>query len=272
MMMRLMPLMKTYRSSSSSISSSGNIGRSILIPTIATSLPLNRDGTTTASSLANRDMASAVAPGATVVAYSTTVTGPPLTATSTTRFRSIIGTGYSTTTNNKSFTTGSGSGSGSGDFGGVISGISNADDSGSHSDFAPQPRAPPPTLNEPQQDEQERMMKETLSQIDGHVRENPVMLYMKGNPEQPQCGFSARVVKVLQSTGVAFASVNVLNYPRLREGIKRYSQWPTIPQLYVHGEFVGGCDIIESMHASGELQQLLKQPKQDPPQTTTSTN
>lgn len=94
--------------------------------------------------------------------------------------------------------------------------------------------------------------------IKDHVAENKVMLYMKGNPSQPMCGFSARVVQTLQTEGVDFASVNVLDYPEIREGVKKFSEWPTIPQLYVDGEFIGGCDIITSMHENGELKDLLK--------------
>ena len=73
-----------------------------------------------------------------------------------------------------------------------------------------------------------------------------------------KCGFSATVVQILKSTGCDFASVNVLDYPDVREGVKKYSQWPTIPQLYVDGEFIGGCDIVKDMHESGELNELLK--------------
>jgi monothiol glutaredoxin len=91
------------------------------------------------------------------------------------------------------------------------------------------------------------------SEIDG----NPVMLFMKGTPMFPQCGFSARVVQILQHVGVPFASANVLEDMELREGIKQFSQWPTIPQLYVKGEFVGGCDIITEMYQSGELETLF---------------
>lgn len=72
------------------------------------------------------------------------------------------------------------------------------------------------------------------------------------------CGFSATVVQILKNQGVDFASVNVLDYPEVREGVKKYSQWPTIPQLYVDGEFIGGCDIVRDMHESGELSSLLK--------------
>jgi monothiol glutaredoxin len=107
--------------------------------------------------------------------------------------------------------------------------------------------------------------------IRDHVTKNPIMLYMKGNPQQPQCGFSATVVSILQSyPQVDFASVNVLDYPTIRQGIKTYSQWPTVPQLYVHGEFVGGCDIVQSLHAAGELQELWK--KDSTTTTTTSKN
>jgi monothiol glutaredoxin len=94
--------------------------------------------------------------------------------------------------------------------------------------------------------------------IDAHVKSNRVMLYMKGSPSQPMCGFSATVVSILKRSGVDFSSVNVLDYPEVREGVKKYSQWPTIPQLYVDGEFVGGCDIVRDMDESGELTELLR--------------
>ncbi|OEU12687.1 glutaredoxin-related protein [Fragilariopsis cylindrus CCMP1102] len=93
--------------------------------------------------------------------------------------------------------------------------------------------------------------------IKQHVTENPVMLYMKGNPSMPQCGFSAKIVQALQAEGVDFSSVNVLDYPSIRDGIKKYSEWPTIPQLYVNGEFIGGCDIVSQMSESGELKEIL---------------
>ena len=86
---------------------------------------------------------------------------------------------------------------------------------------------------------------------------NDVVLYMKGTPVFPQCGFSAAVVQVLTQLGVKFKGIDVLADPSLRQGIKEFSSWPTIPQLYVKGEFVGGCDIVREMHESGELQQLL---------------
>ncbi len=90
------------------------------------------------------------------------------------------------------------------------------------------------------------------------IGQNDVVLYMKGTPVFPQCGFSAAVVQVLSQIGVKFKGIDVLTDPSLRQGIKDFSQWPTIPQLYVKGEFVGGCDIVREMHASGELEELLK--------------
>ena len=89
------------------------------------------------------------------------------------------------------------------------------------------------------------------------VAENPVILFMKGVPEQPQCGFSAVTVQILDHLGVAYKGVNVLESDDIRNGIKTYSNWPTIPQLYVKGEFVGGCDIVREMFQAGELQQLF---------------
>ena len=91
------------------------------------------------------------------------------------------------------------------------------------------------------------------------VADNPVVLYMKGSPVFPQCGFSAAVVQILSHLGVKFKGVDVLSDPEIREGIKEFSSWPTIPQLYVKGEFVGGCDIIREMFETGELQQLFEQ-------------
>ncbi|HEV8015662.1 MAG TPA: Grx4 family monothiol glutaredoxin [Stellaceae bacterium] len=90
------------------------------------------------------------------------------------------------------------------------------------------------------------------------ITDNPVLLYMKGTPVFPQCGFSAAVVQILTTLGVKFKGVDVLADPEIREGIKAFSQWPTIPQLYVKGEFVGGCDIIREMYESGELQDYFK--------------
>ena len=91
------------------------------------------------------------------------------------------------------------------------------------------------------------------------VSENPVVLFMKGEPDQPRCGFSAVVVQILDHLGVEYAGVDVLQSEPLREGIKTYSDWPTIPQLYVKGEFVGGADIVREMFQSGELKPFLEQ-------------
>ncbi|SRR5260221_9565803 len=89
------------------------------------------------------------------------------------------------------------------------------------------------------------------------VTENDVMLFMKGTPVVPQCGFSATVVQILSELGVKFKSVDVLKDPEVRQGIKEFSNWPTIPQLYVKGEFVGGCDIVREMFEQGELESFL---------------
>jgi len=91
------------------------------------------------------------------------------------------------------------------------------------------------------------------------VQENPVVLFMKGVPEQPQCGFSAQVVQILDHLGADFVGVNVLQNDQLREAIKTFSDWPTIPQLYVKGEFVGGCDIVREMFQAGELKTFLEE-------------
>ncbi len=95
------------------------------------------------------------------------------------------------------------------------------------------------------------------ARIQKDITDNRVMLFMKGNALFPQCGFSARVVQILSHLGVPFETANVLEDAGLRDGIKTFSQWPTIPQLYVDGEFVGGCDIITEMFQSGELETLL---------------
>ena len=97
-----------------------------------------------------------------------------------------------------------------------------------------------------------------LKWIADTVQEHPVVLFMKGVPEQPQCGFSATVVSILNQVDVDYVAVNVLQNDALRQGIKEFSDWPTIPQLYVKGEFVGGCDIITEMFQSGELKPILE--------------
>ncbi|MEX0807145.1 MAG: Grx4 family monothiol glutaredoxin [Dongiaceae bacterium] len=89
------------------------------------------------------------------------------------------------------------------------------------------------------------------------ISDNEVVLYMKGSPVFPQCGFSAAVVQILSNLGVRFKGIDVLTDPSLRQGIKEFSQWPTVPQLYVKGDFVGGCDIVREMYESGELEELM---------------
>jgi monothiol glutaredoxin len=103
------------------------------------------------------------------------------------------------------------------------------------------------------------MTDPVIERIQNDITSNPVMLYMKGNAMFPQCGFSARVVQILTHLGVPFQTANVLEDAGLREGIKQFSNWPTIPQLYVNGDFVGGCDIVTEMYQSGELETLLTQ-------------
>ena len=103
------------------------------------------------------------------------------------------------------------------------------------------------------------MTDDAKTRIDETVKANDVVLYMKGTKEMPQCGFSSRVAGVLNFMGVDFQDVNVLADDAIRQGIKDYSDWPTIPQLYVKGEFVGGCDIVTEMTLSGELDQLFEE-------------
>ena len=101
-------------------------------------------------------------------------------------------------------------------------------------------------------------MDDALKQrIDDLVKNNKVFLFMKGTPDAPMCGFSAQTAGIVQGYGVEFGSFNVLEDEEIRQGIKEYSDWPTIPQLYIAGEFVGGCDIASEMHNSGELKELL---------------
>jgi monothiol glutaredoxin len=105
-------------------------------------------------------------------------------------------------------------------------------------------------------------MSDINDRIKEQVTQNRVVLYMKGTPQFPQCGFSATVAEVLKRCGVTeYASFNVLQDDALRQGIKDYSNWPTVPQLYVDGEFVGGCDIVREMYQSGELQEILSPQK-----------
>jgi monothiol glutaredoxin len=116
----------------------------------------------------------------------------------------------------------------------------------------------PTTLSEP-----------VRGQIAELLAKNKVVLFMKGNRRMPQCGFSAQVVKILDDLVPAYETVDVLQSPELREGIKQFSQWPTIPQLYIGGQFVGGCDIVREMHSSGELQKLLGADLSSPTNTET---
>ena len=103
-------------------------------------------------------------------------------------------------------------------------------------------------------------MDDTVQQrISQNIADHPVVLFMKGTPVFPQCGFSAAVVQILSHLGVKFKGIDVLADPEIRQGIKEFSNWPTIPQLYVKGEFVGGCDIIREMFETGELQQLFEE-------------
>lgn len=103
-------------------------------------------------------------------------------------------------------------------------------------------------------------MTSARERIDGIVRENEIVLFMKGTELFPQCGFSSRAVAILEHLGVPFKTVDVLQDPDVRQGVKDYSDWPTIPQLYVKGQFVGGSDIMMEMFENGELQQLVGAP------------
>lgn len=100
-----------------------------------------------------------------------------------------------------------------------------------------------------------------IERIEQQLKEHPVILYMKGTPDFPQCGFSGRAVEILNACGVEYAYVNILEDPELREALKQYADWPTYPQLYVKGELVGGCDIMMELYRSGELQKMLEEVK-----------
>ena len=102
------------------------------------------------------------------------------------------------------------------------------------------------------------MADEVLATIDERVKKSKILLYMKGTPDSPQCGFSAHTVDILKSYGFPFDTEDVLADPQIRDGVKRYSNWPTIPQVFVDGKFIGGCDIVKEMHERGELAPLLK--------------
>src|SRR5215470_20426931 len=102
------------------------------------------------------------------------------------------------------------------------------------------------------------MAQDVTERIQSAVSNNKVMIFMKGTASFPQCGFSAATVQVFEQMGVPFETADVLSDPELRDAIKRYSNWPTIPQVYIDGKFVGGCDIIRELHESGELEPLVK--------------
>lgn len=102
-------------------------------------------------------------------------------------------------------------------------------------------------------------MTDISEKIDKLVKENDVVLFMKGNIEMPRCGFSGMVCKILNNIGVAFKDIDVLESEELRQGIKDYTDWPTIPQLYIKGEFMGGCDIVRELYESGELKSILQE-------------
>ena len=102
-------------------------------------------------------------------------------------------------------------------------------------------------------------MSNARERIEKLISEHPVVLFMKGTPQFPQCGFSGQVVQILDYLGAPVHGVNVLEDEEIRQGVKEFANWPTVPQLYVKGEFVGGCDIIREMFETGELQQLLEQ-------------
>ena len=102
---------------------------------------------------------------------------------------------------------------------------------------------------------------DVIDRIKSQLSGSPVVLYMKGTPDFPQCGFSAAAVRALSAVGAEFSHVNIFEDPELREALKQYSNWPTYPQLYVNGELIGGADIILEMHSSGELQKVLSEAK-----------
>lgn len=100
---------------------------------------------------------------------------------------------------------------------------------------------------------------DTLAKIKEQIASNPIILYMKGSPQMPQCGFSSQAVKALMACGEPFAHVDILANPDIRQTLPSYANWPTFPQLYIHGELIGGCDIIMELYQKGELQKMVKQ-------------
>jgi monothiol glutaredoxin len=102
------------------------------------------------------------------------------------------------------------------------------------------------------------MNTDTITKIKEQLQSNPILIYMKGTPENPQCGFSARAVAALRTCGETFEYINILENPDIRQELPKYANWPTFPQLYLNGELIGGCDIIIELYQSGELQTLVK--------------
>lgn len=101
-------------------------------------------------------------------------------------------------------------------------------------------------------------MSDVMEEIKNEISNNDIVLFMKGSPERPMCGFSGTVVKILNILGAQFKGIDVIKNEPIRQAIKEYTDWPTIPQLYIKGEFIGGCDIVREMYESGELKELLK--------------
>ncbi|KAL3134092.1 hypothetical protein ABBQ32_008516 [Trebouxia sp. C0010 RCD-2024] len=128
-----------------------------------------------------------------------------------------------------------------------LRGMAQSSDSDIHSDFQPQIKATPSAS--------------VSEQIQQDIKDHKVFVYMKGNPEAPMCGFSNTVCRILDAYGVEYGSRNVLTDPDLREGVKKFSEWPTIPQVYIDGEFAGGCDILLGMHDSGDLKKMFLKEK-----------
>lgn len=101
-------------------------------------------------------------------------------------------------------------------------------------------------------------MEDTKQQITKTVESHPIVLYIKGTKEEPQCGFSHAVIQIFQKLNVPFETVDVISDPEIREGVKQFTNWPTIPQVFINGEFIGGCDIVKELYAKGELEPMVK--------------
>ena len=112
-----------------------------------------------------------------------------------------------------------------------------------------------------------KLMEDILRKIDNEVKKNKIIVYMKGTKAEPQCGFSAAVVDVFNTLGVGFETRDILSDNELREGIKKYSNWPTIPQVYINGKFIGGCDITRELYETGELQKIIQETSNSSPKS-----